>query len=76
MLQVDTAGRQSSQVGKPFRQFLLGETPLALASPFGRRPDCRPSYVANAALTPRRWLTNALAWLHKLSLPVRTKKAS
>jgi hypothetical protein len=26
--------------------------PLALASPFGRRPRCRRSYVANAALTP------------------------
>ncbi|WP_298912568.1 hypothetical protein [uncultured Nostoc sp.] len=33
-----------------------GKPPSPLASPFGRRPDCRRSYVANAALTPDGWL--------------------
>ncbi|MBW4609037.1 MAG: hypothetical protein KME22_17980 [Hassallia sp. WJT32-NPBG1] len=37
------------QAGKPFRQSPIGETPLALASPFGRRPRCLTN-----ALPPQR----------------------
>ncbi|WP_235115337.1 hypothetical protein [Desmonostoc muscorum] len=58
--------RQSAQVGKPCTAVPPGGTPRRsqtrlppalspLASPLGRRPDCRRSYVANAArLAPLR----------------------
>ncbi|MEH2278156.1 MAG: hypothetical protein V7K40_26070 [Nostoc sp.] len=47
----------SSSWGKPPDARGLANAALSpLASPFGRRPDCRRSYVANAALTPHGWL--------------------